>query len=162
MRALGPVNKEGESMSEDTPLPAGARGGITRRLCKLARAALAALAVSLAVIGAATSAAHAQEATLPQAGAQDSGGLGHPQIFITPYLWLPGVYATTATPLARASEVNSSVGPFELLGKLEGAPFMGSAEIRDGPIGLLGDVVHGPFGSNISTRNVFYQGAMRR
>jgi hypothetical protein len=80
------------------------------------------------------------------------------QIFVTPYVWLPGVYATTQTPLARAPEVNSSVGPFEALGKLEGAPFMGSAEIRDGPIGLLGDVVHGPYGSNITTRNVFYQG----
>ena len=87
-------------MSEDTALPAGARRGITRRFCKLARAALAALSVSLAVIGAATLAAHAQVTTPPQAGAQDSGGLGHPQIFITPYLWLPCVYATTETPLA--------------------------------------------------------------
>ena len=104
-------------------MPAGARRGMMRRLRKLARAALASLAVSLAVIGAAT----------PPAGAQDSGGLGHPQIFVTPYLWLAGIYATTATPLARIPQVDSSVGPFQLLGHLDGAPFMGSAEIHDGP-----------------------------
>jgi hypothetical protein len=128
--------------------PAGASQGRPRQSYNLARSALASLAMSII----------ASALGGNPAGAQDSGGLGHPQIFVTPYLWLPGVYATTETPLARAPEVNSSVGPFELLGKLEGAPFMGSAEIRDGPIGLLGDVVHGPFGSNITTRNVFYQG----
>ena len=135
-------------MPEDTLSPAGARRGIAPRLRKLARAALASLAVGLAVIGAATA----------QASAQDSGGLGHPQIFITPYLWLGGVYATTATPLARIPEVNSSVGPFELLGHLDGAPFMGSAEIRDGPISLLGDVFHMPLSTKITTRNVLFQG----
>ena len=92
------------------------------------------------------------------AGAQDSGGLGHPQIFVTPYLWLSGIYATTQTPLARVPEVNSSVGPFELLGKLTGAPFMGSAEIHDGPFSLLGDVLHVPVSTNITTRNVLFQG----
>jgi hypothetical protein len=45
-----------------------------------------------------------------------------------------------------------------MLGDLKGAPFMGSAEIRVGPIGLLGDVLHVPFGTNITTRNVFFQG----
>jgi hypothetical protein len=95
---------------------------------------------------------------LRSAGAQDAGGLGHSQIFITPYLWLGGVYATTATPLARIPEVNSSVGPFELLGHLDGAPFMGSAEIHDGPISLLGDVFHIPVSTNITTRNVLFQG----
>jgi hypothetical protein len=120
----------------------------TRPISRFARSALACLATTVATIGAGAQPATAQ-------GAASPGGL---QILVTPYLWLPGVYATTQTPLARAPEVNSSVGPFELLGKLEGAPFMGSAEIRDGPIGLLGDVVHGPFGSNITTRNVFYQG----
>jgi hypothetical protein len=113
--------------------------------------------MSIIAIAVSGNPAVAQVATPPSV-AQEAPSPGGMQIFVTPYLWLPGVYATTATPLARASEVNSSVGPFELLGKLEGAPFMGSAEIRDGPIGLLGDVVHGPFGSNITTRNVFYQG----
>src|SRR5947199_5245096 len=135
-------------MSEDTPTPPDARRGSTRRLCRLAGAALVSFAVSSAVISAST----------PPAVAQDSSGLGHPQILITPYLWLGGVYSTTTTPLARIPEVNSSVGPFELLGHLTGAPFMGSAEIHDGPISLLGDVFHIPVSTNITTRNVLFQG----
>lgn len=90
--------------------------------------------------------------------AQEATALGQPQIFVTPYLWLSGVYATTATPLERAPQVNSNVGPFELLGDLKGVPFMGAAEIRDGPFSLMGDVLHVPVGTNITTRNVFYQG----
>jgi len=35
---------------------------------------------------------------------------------------------------------------------------MGSAEVRDGPFSLLGDVLHVPVGTNITTRNVFFQG----
>jgi hypothetical protein len=58
----------------------------------------------------------------------------------------------------RAPEVNSSVGPFEMLGDLDGVPLMGSAEIRVGPIGLLGDVLHVPVETNITTRNVFFRG----
>jgi hypothetical protein len=36
----------------------------------------------------------------PQAAsAQETTGFGQPQFFVTPYLWLAGVYATTQTPL---------------------------------------------------------------
>jgi hypothetical protein len=90
--------------------------------------------------------------------AQDTGGLGHPQVFVTPYLWLSGVYATTRTPLERVPQVNSSVGPFEMLGNLSGVPFMGAVEIRDGPFSLMGDVLHVPVETTITTRNVFFQG----
>jgi hypothetical protein len=113
-----------------------------------AAAALACLAVALAVIGGGTRPSTAQEATGP-------GGV---QIFITPYLVLFGVYATTETPLARAPTVNSSVDPFELLGDLDGMPFLGAAEVRFGRIGLLGDVLHVPVETTITTRNVFFQG----
>ena len=80
------------------------------------------------------------------------------QVTVTPYLWLAGINAAVGTPLERAPVVNESVGPFELLSKLNGVPFMGSAEVRDGPFGLLGDVLHVPAGDNITTRNVFFQG----
>jgi hypothetical protein len=95
---------------------------------------------------------------LHAASAQEATGFGQPQFFVTPYLWLAGVYATTQTPLERLPTVNSSVGPFEMLGHLEGAPFMGSAELRDGPIGLLGDFLHVPVSTKITTRNVLFQG----
>jgi hypothetical protein len=91
-----------------------------------------------------------------------AGGDGHRpggvQIFITPYLVLFGVYSTIETPLAQAPTINSSVGPFQLLGDLDGIPFLGSAEVRFGPIGLLGDVLHVPVETTITTRNVFFQG----
>jgi hypothetical protein len=109
---------------------------------------LAGFAVVLAVIIGGSRPACAQDAATP-------GGY---QFFVTPYLWLAGVYATTATPLARRPEVDSDVGPFQMLGHLEGAPFMGSAEIRDGPFGLLGDVLHVPVSTDIRTRDVFFQG----
>lgn len=119
-----------------------------RHTYRCARSALACLALAITVIGAGTRASSAQEATGP----------GGTQIFVTPYLWLSGVYATTQTPLARLPEVNSSVGPFELLGDLNGVPFMGAAEIRDGPFSLMGDVLHVPVETTITTRNVFFQG----
>lgn len=83
---------------------------------------------------------------------------GGPQIILTPYLWLAGINAAINTPLARAPVVNSSVGAFQLLGHLDGVPFLGSAEIRDGPFSLLGDVIHLPVGTDITTHNVLFQG----
>jgi hypothetical protein len=115
---------------------------------KLKVAALASLVAALAAIGAGPSSARAHEATRPY-------GM---QFFVTPYLWLAGIDATTKTPLARVPEVNSSVGPFQLLGHLDGAPFMGAFELRQGPLGFLGDVLHVPVSTSITTRNVFFQG----
>jgi hypothetical protein len=62
------------------------------------------------------------------------------------------------TPLPQVPTVNSDVGAFQLLGHLNAVPFMGSAEVRDGPFGLLGDVLHVPVGTNITTRDIFFQG----
>jgi len=91
------------------------------------------------------------------ASAQDATPGGY-QFFVTPYLWLSGINATTKTPLAREPEVNSDVSAIDLLSHLRGVPFMGSAEIRDGPFGLLGDVLHVPVSTTIRTRDVFFQG----
>jgi hypothetical protein len=109
---------------------------------------LASLAVMAAAIGSGPHPARAQDATPP-------GGM---QIFVTPYLWLSGINSTIKTPLPRAPEVNSDVSVIDLLSHLSGVPFMGSAEIRDGPLGLLGDVLHVPVSTDITTRNVFFQG----
>ena len=95
---------------------------------------------------------------LHAACAQDATGPYGMQFFVTPYLWLAGIDATTKTPLQRLPEVNSSVGPFQLLGHLDGAPFMGSFEVRQGPLGFLGDVLHVPVSTSITTRNVLFQG----
>ncbi len=109
---------------------------------------LGGLAVALTAAGADPGSAVAQE-TPSQSG---------PQVTVTPYLWLAGINSAIKTPLPRVPEVNSDVGAFQLLGHLNGVPFMGSAEIRDGPFSLFGDVLHVPVGTNITTRNIFYQG----
>jgi hypothetical protein len=115
---------------------------------KFARAALAGFAITLAVIGTAT----------PPARAQDATGPDGTQFFVTPYLWLSGINATIKTPLPRRSEVNADVSSIDLLSHLDGVPLMAAAEIRQGPIGLLGDILHVPVTANITTRDVFFQG----
>ena len=80
------------------------------------------------------------------------------QFFVTPYLWLASVHATTLTPLARRPEVNSNVSTIDLLSHLEGAPFMGSFEARYGALGFLVDAIHLPVSTKITTRDIFFQG----
>ena len=81
-----------------------------------------------------------------------------PQIILTPLLVFAGVNSTIKTPLARAPTVDSSIGALQMLGHLDGVPFMGAAEISDGPFSLLSDAFHVPVGTNITTRNVFFDG----
>ena len=113
-----------------------------------ARSALAGLIVAVAAVAAATLPAGAQEAVQP-------GGM---QIFVTPYLWLSGIDATIKTPLPRAPEVDANVSAIDLLSHLSAVPFMGSIEIRDGPLGLLGDALHVPVGTGLKTRDIAFSG----
>jgi hypothetical protein len=116
--------------------------------CKRARSVLGSLAVALALIGAGTRPAGAQDATLP-------GGM---QILVTPYLWLAGINATIQTPLERAPTVNADVSAIDLLSHLSAVPFLGTIEIHDGPFSLLGGAIHLPVSTDITTRNVFFNG----
>jgi hypothetical protein len=91
----------------------------------------------------------------PPAPSASGGGL---QLIVTPLLLLANINSTIRTGLPRAPTVDSSVGAFQLLGHLDGVPFMGAIEIRDGPFSLWGDAFHVPVGTNITTRNVFFEG----
>jgi hypothetical protein len=115
-----------------------------RQICKLAVAVF----VGIAGIVSALHAAAAQDTTTP-------GGY---QFFVTPYLWLASVHATTLTPLERAPEVNSDISTIHLLSHLDGAPFMGSFEARYGALGFLADAIHLPVSTNITTHNIFFNG----
>jgi hypothetical protein len=90
------------------------------------------------------------------ASAQDVTTPSGYQFFVTPYLWLASVHATTMTPLEHEPEVNSNVGVFQLLSHLDGAPFMGSAEARYGSLGFLVDAIHLPVSTNITTHDMMY------
>ena len=115
-----------------------------QQTCKVILAAFA----SVAAIASGLRGASAQDVTTPS---------GY-QFFVTPYLWLASVHATTLTPLARRPEVNSNVSTIDLLSHLDGAPFMGSFEVRYGSLGFLADVIHLPVSTDITTRDVFFQG----
>jgi hypothetical protein len=95
---------------------------------------------------------------LHAAFAQDATASDGYQFFVTPYLWLASVHATTKTPLAREPEVNSNVSTIDLLSHLDGVPVMGSAEVRYGRLGFLGDVIHLPVSTDITTRDILFQG----
>ena len=97
-----------------------------RQSCRLILSALGGVGVALATIGAGLSSAFAQEATGPY-------GM---QFFVTPYyLWLSGINTAIKTPIPQRPEVDSSVGPFQLLGHLNGVPFFGAFEVRQGRSG---------------------------
>jgi hypothetical protein len=112
------------------------------------RRLILAVLASIAAIAAVPNAGAAQEASLP-------GGF---ELFVTPYLWMAGIHATTSTPLEREPEVNSDVSFIHLLGHLDGAPFMGSFEIRNGDLGFLVDTLHLPVSTTINTHDILYHG----
>jgi hypothetical protein len=133
------------------------------------RAVLESLALALAVIGATASPAAAQQgpppSELPPVLPSGSPPAPSPsplvsglQVTATPFLPLTGINAAVSTPLARAPVVNASVGAFKLLGHLDAVPFTGLIEISDGPFSLLGEALHLPVGTSITTRNVFFSG----
>jgi hypothetical protein len=112
------------------------------------RTLIFAVFASIGVIALGPHAACAQEVSAP-------GGY---QFFVTPYLWLASVHATTLTPLAREPQVNSNVSTIDLLSHLDGVPFMGSAEVRYGSLGFLVDAIHLPVSTKITTHDIFFQG----
>jgi hypothetical protein len=95
---------------------------------------------------------------LHAASAQDTSTPGGYQFFVTPYLWLASVHATTLTPLAREPQVNSNVSTIDLLSHLDGAPFMGSFEVRYGALGFVADAIHLPVSTKITTHDIFFNG----
>jgi hypothetical protein len=115
---------------------------------RLARSVLASLFVAVALLGPGTRPAGAQGTVLP----------GGTEIYFTPYLWLANVNSTILTPIDRVPQVNSEVGAFQLLGHLSAIPFLGTIEIHDGPLSLYGGAIHLPVGTNITTRNVLFNG----
>jgi hypothetical protein len=130
-------------------------------------ATLASVALASAAIETMPGPARAQQAPAPtEPSPLLPGGPAPPpsplasglQVTVTPYLWLAGINAAISTPLRRAPVVDTSVGAFQLLGHLHAVPFLGSLEISDGPFSLLGDALHIPVGTSITTHNIFFSG----
>jgi hypothetical protein len=131
------------------------------------RRGLTGTVLALAVIAGVVRPAGAQQAPAPgEPPPLMSGGPPPPQstlvsglqVTVTPFLPLTGINAAINTPLRRAPVVDASVGAAQLYGHLNGVPFTGLVEISDGPFSLLGEALHLPVGTNITTRNVFFSG----
>jgi hypothetical protein len=80
------------------------------------------------------------------------------QVIAYPYLWFAGLNMAIETPLARAPQVDISAGAGEILSNISTMPFMGAAELRYGPFGVLTDGLHVPVVVPITTRNLFFSG----
>jgi hypothetical protein len=80
------------------------------------------------------------------------------QVIAYPYLWLAGLDMAIETPLARAPQVDISAGAGQILSHISYMPFMGAAELRYGPFGVLADGLHVPLDVPITTRNIFFSG----
>ena len=91
----------------------------------------------------------------PSSSMSSASGL---QLIAYPYLWLAGLNMAITTPLQRAPQVNVSIGSGEILSDLNNVPFMGAAELRYGPFGVLADALHIPLGVPVTTRNIFFSG----
>jgi hypothetical protein len=118
----------------------------------LVRGAVLMLTVA-GVMGSLPSEANAQQATgLPPISWQDL------EFSATPYFWLSWT-ATHIRPantsIASASE---TVDPGTLISHLTWVPFMGAAEIRDGPYGVALDYIHAPIKGGFNTANILFSG----
>lgn len=81
------------------------------------------------------------------------------QVLATPYLWLPWTSVGARPADTRLSSKSTTIDPVQLVSHLTWVPFMGEAEFRAGPYGLLVDYLHAPLKAGVSTRNILFNGA---
>jgi hypothetical protein len=80
------------------------------------------------------------------------------ELLATPYLWIPWTSANIRPSNTRIRSRSSTIDPGKLISHLTWVPFMGQFEIRNGPFGFVGDFIHTPVKSGISTRNILFGG----
>jgi hypothetical protein len=80
------------------------------------------------------------------------------EVLAAPYLWFPWISVGIRPADSRLSSPSDTIGPGSLYGHLTWVPFMGQAEFRSGPFGVVADVIHAPLKSGISTRNILFGG----
>jgi hypothetical protein len=97
----------------------------------------------------------------PQSSPPPSDPLGI-EVLATPYLWLPWVSAAAHPLVPKLPGVQSrsdTVGAGTVISHLTWVPFMGSAEFRSGPYGVVVDYIHAPFKAGIQTPGIIFGGA---
>ena len=76
----------------------------------------------------------------------------------TTYLWFPWTSVEARPADRRFASRSTTIDPGNLYSHLTWVPFMGMAEFRSGPYGLVLDYIHVPLKAGVSTRNVLFGG----
>jgi hypothetical protein len=100
--------------------------------------------------------AHAQLTSVPPPPPVVGQGI---EVLVTPYLWIPWTSVGVRPGDTRIPSKSTTIDPGQLFGHLTWVPFMGEAEFRDGPYGVVLDYIHAPLTSGVSTRNILFSGA---
>src|SRR5215212_443373 len=80
------------------------------------------------------------------------------EVLATTYLWFPWTSVGVRPANTNLSSVSTTIGPGDLYSHLTWVPFMGQAELRSGPFGVVTDFIHAPLKSGVSTRDILYGG----
>jgi hypothetical protein len=111
-------------------------------------ALLRGVAAVVALVGFAAQSADAQQA-----------GFGPTwEALVTPYGWFPWTGTTVNPSNPRFSSSSGTIDPSQLIDHLSWVPFMGSAEFRNGPLGITMDYLHAPVRAGFGTKNILFGG----
>src|SRR3954469_19159864 len=80
------------------------------------------------------------------------------EVLATTYLWFPWTAVGIRPSDTRLPSPSNTIGPGDLYGHLTWVPFMGQAEFRSGPFGVVTDFIHAPLKSGVTTGEVLFGG----
>ena len=113
------------------------------------------LVLALVLVGLAE--ARAQQPAYPASPApQAETLLPGIEVLATTYVWFPWTGVDVRPANTRLSSESATIGPGDLYGHLTWVPFMGQAEFRSGPFGVVTDFIHGPLKSGVTTGGVLF------
>ena len=80
------------------------------------------------------------------------------EVLVDPYLWIPWTSTEVRPSNARIPSSSGTIDPGQFISHLSWVPFMGAAEIRNGPFGIAVDYLHAPVRTGFGTRNILFGG----
>ncbi len=126
-----------------------------RRAANVAARGVSRALLVLAVVLVGLSAARAQQTTEPPPPATLLSGI---EVLPTTYLWFPWASVGVRPSNTNISSASTTIGPGDLYGHLTWVPFMGQAEFRSGPFGVVTDFIHAPLKAGVTTGDVLFGG----
>jgi len=81
------------------------------------------------------------------------------EFLFTPDLWIPWTSTSVDPKNSALRSRSSTVDPGKLISHLSWVPFMGQAEVRNGPYGLFLDYIHAPVKAGINTPGIIFGAA---